>query len=249
MSEEYHQEGHRVYSMPYELFTAPGLSLKDKIAINQIDRLDNDERHCYASNGYLAERLEMEVGSVVNMLTRLRKKGWVIDVPNQDNQRRLTTPLGENRRKLKRFAVANKDVYPVHSSMEEPPSQDGYPVHSSMVPLYKDLSLEEKREEQLLEIFRKYLPTFLPSPMQQGEIFDTVTDVALWEECCKYWALNTHQPRSVGRLLDMYSRKFNEKTTPSLSNTRVVIDDFNSGYCASCENGFKHLCPEHREDK
>lgn len=128
------------------------------------------------------------------------------------------------------------------------------PVPEKPVAVYKEQNTDQKQnlereEERLLQIFRERFPTYIPSPFQQDQIYMTVTDITLWTECCDYWVGNAYQPRSINKLLDMYTQRLEEKTTPSLSNTRVVIDDFNSGYCASCQNGFKHLCPEHKEDK
>ncbi len=64
--------------IPKEIYLEDGLNPVQKILLAEIDSLDNGEG-CFASNEYLANFLEIETGSLANVLTDLRKKGWIID--------------------------------------------------------------------------------------------------------------------------------------------------------------------------
>ncbi len=239
---------HRLYvddiSFPVTLIFDKRVTWNEKFLIVVINMFDR-KHHCYMSNATLAEFVEMTEQSVVNALGKLKKLGWVSTVDWRDGERRLTTRLREARRALEQplqpeDAPTNLSLDPNYSKLDAP---------TNLSSSYINPKNELEREERLLQIFRERFPTYIPSPFQQDQIYMTVEDVDLWVECCDYWAGNAHQPRSINKLLDMYMQRLEVKMTPSLSNTRVVIDDFNSGYCASCSNGFKHLCPEHREDK
>ena len=60
--------------IPKEIYLDKELNSIQKILLAEIDSLDDGEG-CFASNKYLADFLKIKQGSLVNLLTDLRKKG------------------------------------------------------------------------------------------------------------------------------------------------------------------------------
>jgi len=64
--------------IPREIYLDDELNPVQKILLSEINSLDNGEG-CFVSNEYLANFLKIDEGSVVNLLTDLRKKDWIIN--------------------------------------------------------------------------------------------------------------------------------------------------------------------------
>lgn len=61
-------------------FAVNNLSWAEKILIEKINSLDNDDRGCYASNKYLGDFLGVKNNTMANMLSDLVKRGFLIRV-------------------------------------------------------------------------------------------------------------------------------------------------------------------------
>lgn len=78
--------------IPKEIYFNNSLSWTEKILLVEIDSLDKGNG-CWASNEHFAKFLGKEVGSIANMMTRLRKSGYIIDVGTDDNKRYIKSTL------------------------------------------------------------------------------------------------------------------------------------------------------------
>ena len=63
-----------------ELLACKHITLTEKILISWIHALSKYEHPCFASNAYLAEKMESKEHNIAMSLTRLRKKGLIEDV-------------------------------------------------------------------------------------------------------------------------------------------------------------------------
>lgn len=67
----------RGFWIPYGLFEHPKLGMREKFLITEIRYLDHGEG-CYASNAYLADILKVSVQTIANMISTLKKQGWIV---------------------------------------------------------------------------------------------------------------------------------------------------------------------------
>jgi len=63
--------------IPDEVLLNDEFTYGEKFVLGLIFNLDRPPRHCYASNKYLAQKLNISMRSLENILARLYKKGWV----------------------------------------------------------------------------------------------------------------------------------------------------------------------------
>ncbi len=67
--------------IPKEIWLDSSLSIAEKCLIVEIDSLDNDaEKGCFASNEYLCKFLGLSEGRTANMISDLRKRGYIENV-------------------------------------------------------------------------------------------------------------------------------------------------------------------------
>ena len=67
----------RGFWIPYGLFEHPSLGMREKFLITEIRYLDHGEG-CYASNAYLADILKVSEQTIANMISTLKKEGWIV---------------------------------------------------------------------------------------------------------------------------------------------------------------------------
>jgi hypothetical protein len=225
---EHHELQVRGLYIPFSLFEDDRVSYHDKLLVVIIDMLDNDDqRHCFASNAFLAAKLRSTEASVANGITRLKKVGWV-SVTQHLDERRITTLL----------------------KIEKPPSQNREdPVLKIEKPLISGRELVDEisseREEDALSIFRTTFPDFNPNVFQIDQIETLVTDLPRWKKTVKFWVGNGYQARHVDRLIDCYNNgNALPKENDGKPTDRVVIDDISS--CPICDNGMQ--CPHHSKE-
>lgn len=233
-STQFTKRGFKGVWIPKSIWLNPDLSLREKCLLVEIDSLDNDsERGCFASNEYLGNFLGISTGHVTNMITRLKGLGFITQVYFDGRQRGLrVTCLHEN---------MDADSM---KTWRQTPEKHGGSLPENMEPI-KDISLSlgnKFSEEQQLQIFSEFFPTYTPSVFQQDQIATLVTDLGVWRTAVTYWASNNYQPRSIGKLLELYDRLVSEATKPQA--TRAVVDDFKDA-CPICSNGFQAKCPIH----
>ena len=100
--------------IPKEIYLDKELNSIQKILLAEIDSLDDGEG-CFASNKYLADFLKIEQGSLVNLLTDLRRKGWIIDRKFDGRKRYMSISLlkikiNKPRRDLEIIALFSKET-------------------------------------------------------------------------------------------------------------------------------------------
>ncbi len=78
--------------IPKDIYLGEDLSWTEKILLVEINSLDHGEG-CWASNEYFAEFLGKSEGQIANIITDLRKKGYVEDV-KFDGRKRYIKALG-----------------------------------------------------------------------------------------------------------------------------------------------------------
>lgn len=83
--------------IPREIYLREDLSWTEKILLIEIQNFCNGEKGCFASNEYFAKFLNCSVGSIANMLTKLRNLGLVETINFDGRKRILQTNLYEGR--------------------------------------------------------------------------------------------------------------------------------------------------------
>jgi len=72
------ERGFKGVWIPAYIYLDPNLSALEKLLIIEIDSLDNDEeKGCRASNEYLAKFIGKSPGTTKNMITKLKKNGYI----------------------------------------------------------------------------------------------------------------------------------------------------------------------------
>lgn len=78
--------------IPQEIYLAQDLNWTDKIILIEIDSLDNNE-HCFASNDYFAEFLNISTVSVSKSINKLIKMGYITAISFDGRHRTLKSNL------------------------------------------------------------------------------------------------------------------------------------------------------------
>lgn len=224
--------------IPLELLHEPRLSYHDKFLVVIVDMLDNDARHCFASNAFLASILNSSEPSVANGITRAKKAAWIEQVPNPGGERRLTTPLRVNREALE--AVLK---------IEKVPSQNGEEAVLNFESVDNKVDVHElivsSEEESPLSIFKQYFPDYSPNIFQVDQLESLVTNLDLWKKTCAFWRGNNYQGRHITRLIDCYNNgnALLKENGYQNGSPATVSNDLDS--CPVCDNGMKEQCPYH----
>ncbi|MGH9820645.1 MAG: helix-turn-helix domain-containing protein [Pyrinomonadaceae bacterium] len=100
MAETQRPKPRRVFKgvwIPREIYLAKDLSWTEKILLIEIDSLDGDEdKGCWASNRHLADFLGVSPGTAANLVSGLKKKGYVVELWTDGKHRGLATVLRKN---------------------------------------------------------------------------------------------------------------------------------------------------------
>jgi len=75
--------------LPRWLYLHKDFTWIEKILIVEINSLDKDNNGCFASNQHLAEFLNSTAGHVANVISKLRKLGYIKDIESKDNKRHI----------------------------------------------------------------------------------------------------------------------------------------------------------------
>ena len=88
--------------IPSALWLDPDTNITEKCLLVEIDSLDNDpEKGCFASNEYLGKFIGVSAGRCANMVSDLKKRGYVEQVFFDGRNRGLRVPmLHENNKNL-----------------------------------------------------------------------------------------------------------------------------------------------------
>jgi hypothetical protein len=79
--------------IPKELWFDDRLTPEEKIFMAEIDSLDGDKKHCYASNDYFAHFFKCQERKVQCMLAKLKKMGFIEYVAFDGRTRRIKSNL------------------------------------------------------------------------------------------------------------------------------------------------------------
>lgn len=80
--------------IPAELWLEDALSITEKCLLVEIDSLDIDiDRGCFASNEYLGKFLNLSAGRTANLISDLRKRGYIQQVFFDGRNRGLRVPI------------------------------------------------------------------------------------------------------------------------------------------------------------
>jgi hypothetical protein len=82
--------------IPKEIWLNTDLSIIEKVLLVEIDSLDNSERGCFASNEYLASFVQLSEGRVANIISDLKKRGYIIQLFFDGRNRGLRTQISES---------------------------------------------------------------------------------------------------------------------------------------------------------
>lgn len=98
--------------IPAEIWLDKDLSALDKVIFAEIDSLDLDDTHCYASNEYLAQFCNCSVRSASASIQLLISKGY-IEVISFDGRRRvLQSRLAKSARQISKISEADLQNLP-----------------------------------------------------------------------------------------------------------------------------------------
>jgi hypothetical protein len=82
--------------IPKEIWLNTELSIIEKVLLVEIDSLDNSDRGCFASNEYLASFVQLSEGRVANIISDLKKRGFIIQLFFDGRNRGLRTQISES---------------------------------------------------------------------------------------------------------------------------------------------------------
>jgi len=82
--------------IPKEIWLNTDLSIIEKVLLVEIDSLDNSDRGCFASNEYLASFVQLSEGRVANIISDLKKRGYIIQLFFDGRNRGLRTQISES---------------------------------------------------------------------------------------------------------------------------------------------------------
>ena len=85
---EFHKPAHKGYWIPVELDRFD-LSTIEKLFLSILDSLDDPEKHCFASNAYLAEKMGLSTSRITFYLTKFKRMGLIEQVSFSGRQRIL----------------------------------------------------------------------------------------------------------------------------------------------------------------
>lgn len=103
------------------LFNDENLTFIEMILLKKIDYLDNSDRGCYAANETLGLKIRKTGGTTANMISKLKKKGYIIQLWFDGRQRGLRVPsLKSESSSHKKVKTSRKDESRLHSEVEQP---------------------------------------------------------------------------------------------------------------------------------
>jgi hypothetical protein len=82
--------------IPKDIWLNTNLSIIEKVLLVEIDSLDNSDRGCFASNEYLAKFVQLSEGRVANIISNLKKRGFIIQLFFDGRNRGLRTHVSES---------------------------------------------------------------------------------------------------------------------------------------------------------
>ena len=97
--------------IPVEILEMRELSPLDQILLSWIDALHCKEKGgCFASNEYLAERLNVKVNTIVKAIIKLRKMGLIEDVSFDGRRRIIRARIADAVERKKNYQTKKKRV-------------------------------------------------------------------------------------------------------------------------------------------
>lgn len=147
--------------IPAELYLNEELSWSEKILLIEINSLDNSERGCFASNKYLGDFLKISEGSCANMISKLKRKGYIQQVFFDGRNRGLKVHKNMNSAFISKNEASQKDESYLHKNMKSASQKDEHnsidnnivnnkerEQKKSHTPSQKKLSFPKKEKDQ-----------------------------------------------------------------------------------------------------
>jgi len=149
------------------LWLDPDTNITEKCLLVEIDSLDNDpDKGCFASNEYLGKFIGVSAGRCANMISDLKKRGYVEQVFFDGRNRGLRVPmLHENNKNL------HKNVKAEHTKTLKQPSQKSEHINTV---IKNSLEIEEKPAQ----LGNEKLPTPLTTA-QNLDAYKTAKDTLI----------------------------------------------------------------------
>lgn len=138
MDQENHKFKLKNVNMDYALAKAHNLNLTDIAVLNTITLLDNKD-HCFASNGYLADVLEVSERTVSASINKLIEEG-IISVVNFDGRKRTV-------KSNYRSVLQNRLEESCEAGSQESSSQH----RESLPEIYTNIYVQEDKEKKIKE--------------------------------------------------------------------------------------------------
>ena len=106
--------------IPSEIWLDKELSALDKVIFAEIDSLDTEESHCFASNEYLAEFCNCSVRSASASIQLLIAKGYIGMVSFDGRRRVLQSRLAKSARQTSKTCTADEQNLPAINIDDNP---------------------------------------------------------------------------------------------------------------------------------
>ena len=123
--------------IPASIYLDTDLSWTEKILLVEIDSLDRNSKGCFASNKHLAKFVGKSEGRVANIITSLKKRGYVKEAFSDGHNRaiKITMNLHENVNEPSRKREKN-----LHENVNEPSRKR---EHSNTVVIQKSINKDQ----------------------------------------------------------------------------------------------------------
>lgn len=113
--------------IPAELWLDNRLTPEEKVFVAEVDSLDRGEDHCFASNEYFADFFQCKERKIQDMLSKLKKLGFIEQVSFDGRSRTIKSNLKTIYTKFSTSAAQKDELYkrnlaPLHNEISHPSS-------------------------------------------------------------------------------------------------------------------------------
>lgn len=208
--------------IPKGLYLAEDLSWTEKILLIEIQSLDKgDESGCFASNEYLGKFLGIKGSSAANMISKLKRLGYLKQVFFDGRNRGLRVTFDGLEPSQKSESRLHKKVRQTSQKSESEPSQKSEHSYNSNE-LAKTISKTKREEgaetaspppkEKLslaVEIYQEVFPVNTLDGYRLLEFEKRLPEVneQVWRKTLEDWKLDGHKSGNISGMIDRYEKE------------------------------------------
>ena len=133
--------------IPARIWLNEELTITEKCLLAEINSLDNNEdRGCFASNEYLGKFLGISAGSTANMVSKLKRKGLIVQIFFDGRNRGLRVP------------ILHEEINNLHTDMNSDFTQTGKQPSHRYEHIIKKENKDYNKEEKETFSYEKEAP-------------------------------------------------------------------------------------------